>query len=837
MKIRINFSIVALLVSLLFGYTVQATQYIAYSLKVAQQRIENAGLDWQKKEPEVFNLAQINHIDGFVYDKESGDLILVGQNEEGRAPLTLDDLVVALRARFRNHEWPLVSIDPTKDTKKTKMQKVRFEGGIRETAFGQSLFDADYQLEQMAMGLVEPGIPGLKTVWDRAIENLEKGARPGSINSRLWFYPINPHVVVREGVCVVRGLKVGVFTEVLSAEINGEEVKDLKGFKSEETEAFASDVSGHFDDLCRVQPSFNRLRGLQELVAVSKALEELDEKVNLLWWLQKYPLTNVKTPKEVKVLERRNDRYRFEVSGGVCLTALAMRLNAGDVRALRDAVIKVRPSLKELSWRFMSAGWLIPLTPGQVKPEDIAPLFQQALWLYSQKRYNDALALWDKILGMHCDTEILFCKAETLYKLNNLQEAIAVYDEIEKRYGQSTEHGIQEAVVRAMLNKGVAVGKVKGPEAAIAIYDEVDKRYGQSTEAGIQEQVAKAVFNKGVALGELKGPEAEIAIFDEIEKRYGQSTEPGIQDVVASAMLNKGLALGELKGPQAAIAIYDEIEKRYGQSTEPGIQEAVASAMYNKGVALGELKGPQAAIAIYDEIEKRYGQSTEPGIQVTVANAMYIKGVALVELKGPEAAIAIFDEIEKRYGQSTEPRIQEKVAKAMINKGRAVGKVKGPEAEIAIYDEIEKRYGQSTETGIQEQVALAMNNKGVALGELKGPEVAIAIYDEIDKRYGQSTETGIQEQVALAMFGKGLAVAKVKGPEAAIAIYDEIDKRYGQSTEPGIQEQVALAMYNKGVALYGLKRYDEARKTLEKADKLGYPDARRVLEIMKSQGK
>jgi len=48
---------------------------------------------------------------------------------------------------------------------------------------------------------------------------------------------------------------------------------------------------------------------------------------------------------------------------------------------------------------------------------------------------------------------------------------------------------------------------------------------------------------------------------------------------------------------------------------------------------------------------------------------------------------------------------------------------------------------------------------------------------------------------------------------------------------------VAKAMYNKGVALYGLKRYDEARKTLEKADKLGYPDARRVLEIMKSQGK
>jgi len=475
-------------------------------------------LNWRNKEPEVFNLGRINHVEGFVYDKERGDLILVGQDEEGRAPLTLDDLVVALRARFRNHEWPLVSIDPTEDT----IQKVRFEGGIRETAFGQSLFDAGYQLEQMGMGLVEPGIPGLKTCWDRCIENLEKGTRQYqcNINSRFWFYPINPYVVVRDGVCVVRGLKVGVFTEVLSAKINGEEVKDLKGFKFEETDAFASDVSSRFNELCRVQPSFNRLRGLQELVSLSDALRELDERANLSWWLQKYPLSNVKTTNEVKVLERKynNGRFEFRASGGVHLAALAMRLNEGDVRALRDAVIKVRPSIKALSWRFMATVWIIPLTPGQVRPWDIAPLLQQAIWLFTQKRYTDSLELWDSILNKKYSPEILMMKADTLFELNRFQDAIATYDELDKRYGKSTEPEIQDQVAKAMYNKGVTVGEVKGPEAEIAIYDELEKRYGKSTEPEIQVQVAKAMLKKGVALFELRRYDEARKVFEKADK-------------------------------------------------------------------------------------------------------------------------------------------------------------------------------------------------------------------------------------------------------------------------------------------------------------------------------
>jgi len=318
-----------------------ATQYTAYSLKVAQQRIERAGQSWRQKEPDVANLAGINKVEGFVFDAATSDLIIVGQKDEGRAPLTLDDLVVALRARFRYNEWPLVSIDPTPDTKKTQMQHNRFEGGIENTAFGQDMYEADYLMKQMGMGLKPTGIEGLRTYWDRSVVETDSGtgARQSSINSRFWFYPISPHVVVREGVCVVRGLKVGVFTEVLAATIDGKTVEDVKGFKDTTGDLWANDLSEYFEQLCAVYPSFNRLRGLQELVAVSKALQEMEERPNLSWWLEKYTMAEADTLKETKVLRRRYDGRRgwFEVSGGIHLAAIAMRLNAGDVTALSTA--------------------------------------------------------------------------------------------------------------------------------------------------------------------------------------------------------------------------------------------------------------------------------------------------------------------------------------------------------------------------------------------------------------------------------------------------------------------------------------------------------------------
>ena len=477
--------------ALLLGLTcavATAAQYTAYSLKVAQQRIEKAGVSWREKEPEVFKLAGISRVEGFVYDRANNDLILVGEKDETRAALTLDDLAVALRARFRYNEWPLVSIDPTPDTKKTEMQHVRFEGGIEDTEFGKSLYEADYRLKEISFGTVPPGIPTLKSVYDRDLDELQSssggGSKSSEINSRLWFYPINPHVVVREGVCVVRGLNVGVFTEVMSAKVDGNAVVDVRAFKSTFTDAFASDVNSRFEDLCKTQPSFNRMRGLQELVAVSKALEEMDERPDLSWWVEKYQVSKADTAKQTKVLRHRydGDKGGFELSGGVHLTALVMRLNAGDVSALREAVLKVRTKPDLLSWDFVAAEWIIPLGQGQAKPEDVAGLFQQAIFLQDRERHAEAISIYDEILKLNPnDADIYYNRGIAYHKKGDCDKAVADYNQA---------ISINPEYADAYDNRGVACYEKGEYDKAIADYNKA---------ISINQEDAKAYYDRGNA--------------------------------------------------------------------------------------------------------------------------------------------------------------------------------------------------------------------------------------------------------------------------------------------------------------------------------------------------
>lgn len=389
--------------------------------------------------PDVFNLGGITAIRGLVYDREIIDTILVGEKDSTHATLTLDDFVVALRARFIHNEWPLVSIDPTEETKKTEMQVVRFEGGIEDTQFGEDLFDADYRLKRIGMGLLSPGIPGFKTYWDLGVERIKENfGGSWDVSSRFWFYPVLPSVSVREDVVVIKGLKVGVFTEILAAEIDGERIEDLSTFQDETGDRFAKAVSENFEEIARVHPSFLRLQGLDELVGLTKAIEEMDEKPNLSFWLKDYKVRQVETKRGVKVL-RRKEEYELpgaggvyggyqELSGGVELMAIALRLNAGDVTALREAVLKTRPKPDTLSWGFIVDGeWIIPTSFLAVDISSIAAWYAHGEFLFRQKDYDRAIACWLQVARVYPEMSEIYFKIGMAFERKGMPACAADY--------------------------------------------------------------------------------------------------------------------------------------------------------------------------------------------------------------------------------------------------------------------------------------------------------------------------------------------------------------------------------------------------------------------------
>ncbi len=236
------------------------------------------------------------------------------------------------------------------------------------------------------------------------------------------------------------------------------------------------------------------------------------------------------------------------------------------------------------------------------------------------KQPEEALKIFDSLVLQGCRDQPFpewlealtqFHRGVALGKMGKSVEAIAAYDDLVKRFGESTELRLRELVATALRNKGVTLGDMGKSEEGVAVHDDVVKRFGESKELPLQEQVADALVNKGVALGQMGKSEEEIAAYDDLVKRFGESKELPLQEQVATALFNKGATLGQVSKSEEAIAVYDDVVKRFGQSTELALQKRVAKTLFNKGVRLGAMGRSEEENAVYDDLIERFGESKE----------------------------------------------------------------------------------------------------------------------------------------------------------------------------------------------------------------------------------
>ena len=361
-------SLTALLISLLaiaYPATCSAGRFVGYSLKSAEQRIKACNTPGTG----VVELAGITRVVGMVHDPARRDLILVGQAGAAEDKMNLDDFVVALRALLVHNEWPAVSIDRVPDTITTGKQVVRFQGKIAETSFGKQLLESDVALKQLALGTLSAELFGVRSYFDLCLEDIEKNGLGNDINTRFWFHAIEPALVVRDGVFAIQRLKVGVCTQVMSATIDGEPVRDLRGVRDPLGETFAGSLTANHADIGLQVPQIARLQSLFDLVAMAAGIEKLPQKPNLDFWLREYNVARVDTPDTHPLLTREKQvsvgeaACKLQVDGGVRLRALMIRLRDGDVSALREAVLRSRPSEDALSWSVPIDGWHMPGAP------------------------------------------------------------------------------------------------------------------------------------------------------------------------------------------------------------------------------------------------------------------------------------------------------------------------------------------------------------------------------------------------------------------------------------------------------------------------------------------
>ena len=176
-------------------------------------------------------------------------------------------------------------------------------------------------------------------------------------------------------------------------------------------------------------------------------------------------------------------------------------------------------------------------------------------------------------------------------------------------------------------------------EEAVAAYDEVVARFGESPQPALREQTAKALYNKAAALGSLGRAEEAVAAYDEVVARFGESPLPALREQTAKALYNKAAALGSLGRAEEAVAAYDEVVARFGESPLPALREQTAKALYNKAVAVDkewahELLGRAAMYAC-----RASASRSEPARAAAEAAGLHSYSLA-TRARGPVAAHA-----------------------------------------------------------------------------------------------------------------------------------------------------------------------------------------------------
>jgi hypothetical protein len=281
-------------------------------------------------------------------------------------------------------------------------------------------------------------VSSLKLYYDLSVVDAEnRGAKRWNVGSRFWFFPIVTRVHVFADLVVLEKFQMGVFTQLLYAEVNGAPVADLDSFEHSPSDEFARSFSENYNAVAREHAELEALRGLTRLAALAKGLTRIENLPPIDYLLRRYPVDPVEIPSEVPVLRVEDRRVGLEISGGVTLSALVMRAREGDPDALKALVQTSRPSPNSVTWDvFLSSrdpSGLVVL-PSRSESSDVGQLYAQGEFLFQQHRYDLAIAAWRQVV-------------------RSIPEAADVYFKI----GHAFERKGQRAAAVEYYNRGLAL--------------------------------------------------------------------------------------------------------------------------------------------------------------------------------------------------------------------------------------------------------------------------------------------------------------------------------------------------------------------------------------------
>ncbi len=302
-------------------------------------------------------LADMNEITGAYYDSQSDRIVFMGKKNVSVPQFNKDDLAVAIRAIFFKNTIPAVSIDfqDLNNTGGLPNMDVKYSGGIEDTQFGKTLFEADVALKRYFLGYDANQQPLVSTVpgyQSHVKRYLDMNPPLNGNSSRWWIMPKLVSLKLGEdSTFIFDQVKMQVLTEPT---YNGNNPQ----WNQAATE-FAQHQTDYYDLYAAETPSYYQTKQLAKIVAIVKWLKDQNIATDFEW-ARSYQPTFTPTPRLFPRLitpEISQHGYWWQFTGGISYgTPNSYGVDNGSATTLKSASEAVPASNTDIHWNFNSNG-------------------------------------------------------------------------------------------------------------------------------------------------------------------------------------------------------------------------------------------------------------------------------------------------------------------------------------------------------------------------------------------------------------------------------------------------------------------------------------------------
>ena len=416
----------------------------------------------------------------------------------------------------------------------------------------------------------------------------------------------------------------------------------------------------------------------------------------------------------------------------------------------------------------------------------------------------------------------LLGKALALAERGRLQDAVAAWDEVIRRFGASDAPGDREQVSLALVNKGKALGGLGRAEEALAVLDDVVRRFEVDNGEGHPLAVATALAGKGGILSNQNRHTGALEAWNEVARRFGKSRVPALEALVVNALIGTAVALNTLNRHGEALEACDEVLERVGKSGSPALHGELVAAMVGRGHALIALGRVDEAINAWGAVVDRFGRSESLRIVEQAASALANIGTALFQSGRLEEALTAFDGVVQSYTPGDAPILREVVARCFANKGNVLAALKRETEALSSWEEAIRGFEAGGSPEAAEPYCNALMNRAAALHNAGRSEEALELWGDVAERFGADERPGILAMVAKAQTNRGALLEQSGRYEEALAVWEQVEDRFGTSDVPEWVALVAGCFQHRCADLFELNRMEEALATCDRAvDRFG----------------